>query len=102
MEKFNEKAVSEADKTLELLYKKEELIPDPYFFTRIEGSINENESWNYIEKFKLNYLIPIFLIMFLLFNFFTLYKNSSSKNYTGSTEQDSISTFIRSYHLSDF
>ena len=102
MKKYNEKAISCADETLELLYKNDDISLDPYFFTRLESRLEENESWGYIEKFKLKYLIPIFLIIFLLFNLVTFYKTSEQIDFTGNSEQDSISTFIRAYNLYDF
>ncbi|MBV6479111.1 MAG: hypothetical protein HGGPFJEG_01872 [Ignavibacteria bacterium] len=97
-------AESEAEKTIELFLnqKEDEIQADPYFTSRILSIVKENEEMLFMEKFRLNYIIPITLFIIFLFNIFTFFyeTKTDSANLTG--REEIRQSILNEYSLTDY
>ena len=88
----NKRVEEEIEKTLGLLENIEALEPNPYLFTRIKARLNESGSEKTALKKEDSFalkLLPAFLILLVIFNFYSIIDFSSTDNVVENTDNRS-------------
>ncbi|MCB0720790.1 MAG: hypothetical protein KDC73_05705 [Ignavibacteriae bacterium] len=103
VEKTRSVVDSDVDRTLLLLDEHhEEIDASPYFYTKLMGRIQSDESESMFKSLKGAVILPALLVLILLFNILTMVYSSDEGEVTESvTSPTDISIFLEQYHLTN-
>ena len=96
---------NEVEKTLALFDEKAEPHVNPYFYTKLMASIesrgDEKNGYDFLDKFKLAYILPALCALLLIFNIVTIaLKSSEAAATTNNNERAQlIKSFQEEYSL---